>query len=66
MGYLPCQVLIPSPSFRKIEKPLLIEWEIYERRMQQVREVLNGPIIEDDDHFFPFCNTLSHGCHISP
>ena len=60
MSDLPCQVLIPPPSLGQFQKPFLVERIIDEWRMQQMWEVLNGPVVEDDYHTPVLCYTLSY------
>lgn len=59
--HLPRQVLIPSPSLGQPQEPWLPEGVVDEGGVKQMGEVLDGPVVEDDDHLLPFRNTHGDG-----
>ena len=58
--HFPRQTLIVVPSVTTLQVPRVPEGKINERTMEQVGEVLNGPVVEDDDHLLVFGDALGH------
>jgi hypothetical protein len=64
--HLPRQSLVVVPPVAALKVPLVPQWEIDERTMKQVGEVLDGPIEEDNHHLLVFSYTLSNAGNIGP
>lgn len=62
--HLPGQTLIVVPSVTTLQVPRVPEGKINERTMEQVGEVLNSPVVEDDDHLLVFGNALGHRSYV--
>ena len=66
VGHLPGQSLVVVPAVATLQIPLVPQGKVDERTMQQVGEVLYGPVVEDNDHPALLSNTLSHAGDVGP
>ena len=66
MCHLPRQAFIVVPSVASFQVPFVPQREIDEWTVEQVREVLNSPVVEDYHHTPILGNTLSDACNIRP
>ena len=64
--YLPRQSLVVVPPVAALQIPLVPQGEVDELAMEQVGEVLDGPVEEDNDHAAALSNTLSHAGNVGP